>query len=631
MNAAANASVSVRRSTSPLLVLPLVLFQLPAAAAAADPPPVVLETVAAGLGQPTAIAHSGDPRLFVSLKEGRVLILRDGEILPRPFLDITDRVLSATMERGLGSIAFHPQVLDNGFLFAVYTGFDGAMIVARFAISEDPDLALPASEKILLRIAQPAAVHNGGQLQFGPEGYLYAGSGDGGSQDDRLCRAQADDTLLGKILRLDVDRNAGQPPYYGIPPDNPFAGPGDPLDEIWAKGLRNPWRFSFDRVTGDLYVADVGNRVREEVNLQPAASPGGQNYGWKVLEGTQCFGDTEGCDLPLPACDSPALTPPILEYVHGTGCAVIGGYVYRGSGIPGLEGFYVYGDFCAGKVWAAERLGESWETHLLDVRAQGLTSFGEDVAGELYLAAGDSLLRLAGVEVPSPGMLELGVAELAVDESAGEAAITVERTDGQSGRVTVDYATVDGSAVAGEDYLSAAGTLAWDDGDSAAKDFAVSILDDAVAEDDSDFRVTLQAPTGGALIGARSTARITIVDDDGCQADAATLCLVGRRFQASIRWRTAVGDEGSGTAVPLTDGSGYFWFFDPGNPEVFVKVLDACVEPLGYFWVFAAGLTDVETSLTVTDLEAGPTRRYDHPLGIGFEPIRDTLAFDTCP
>ena len=505
----------------------VILSRPPTPAAAADPPTLALELVAAGLSEPVAIAHAGDERLFVALHEGRVVILVDGEIRPTPFLDITDRVLDLAREQGLASIAFPPDHAETGHVFAAYTALPspgdppgmpvGDTLLARYSRSEDPDVAPADSERILLRIGQPGPVHNGGELQFGPDGYLYVGSGDGGFGG--RCVGQADDTLLGKILRLDVARNAEAPPYYAVPPDNPFAGPGDPPDEVWAKGLRNPWRFSFDRATGDLYIADVGAMDREEVSFQPAAGVGGENYGWGVEEGTLCLPELD-CGFPVPPCGSAELTPPILEFGHETGCAVIGGYVYRGSAIPELEGFYLYGDFCTGTLWAAERDGVSWLSHRLAIAAPGLTSLGEDAVGEIYLATGDSLYRL----------------------------------------------------VRGED-----------------------------------------------------------LPGDVCRSGPTTLCLGDGRFEVTIEWRTALGSSGLGAAVSLTEASGYFWFFDAANPEVFVKVLDACVEPFDRFWVFAAGLTDVETRLRVEDKRSGQVRLYENALGSGFQPIRDTSAFDTCP
>jgi glucose/arabinose dehydrogenase len=267
-----------------------------------------LTSVATGLDLPVAITHApGDPdRLFITLLEGRVVVLEDGEVRGQPFLDLRDRVLAGG-EGGLLSIAFHPNFAQNRFLYANYTNLGGHTAVSRFRATADLSRADATSEAVLFQVQQPFGNHNGGQLQFGPDGRLYIGMGDGGSGDDPLCAGQRTDTLLGKMLRLDVNASGAQP-------------------EIWASGLRNPWRFSFDRQTGDLYIADVGQRQREEVNFQPAGAGPGRNYGWKIMEGTLCRGSQAGCPNPVPGCNAPAYTPPVLEYDHGGGrCSVTGG------------------------------------------------------------------------------------------------------------------------------------------------------------------------------------------------------------------------------------------------------------------------------------------------------------------
>jgi glucose/arabinose dehydrogenase len=364
-----------------------------------------LETVATGLpGSPVAITHAGDERLFITLKEGLIVIWDGERILPEPFLDLRGQV-ALQFEQGLLSAAFHPDYDTNGVFFVDYTDLAGDTVVARYRVSDDPNRADPDSREVVLFVEQPTVIHNGGQLQFGPDGFLYIGMGDGGSIYDPFCNGQRRDTVLGKILRIDVDAEATEPPFYRIPTGNPFAGPADPPDEVWALGLRNPWRFSFDRLTGDLFIADVGQDTREEVDFQPGGSPGGENYGWKVMEGTLCQSD-ENCPLPVPPCNDPAFTNPILEYEHGEdGCAVVGGYVYRGNALPGLDGVYLFGDFCTGIVRAAQRVGsgESWEVTDLPLRVPGLTSFGEDVHGEIYLASlGGGLFRLRSVAESGP-------------------------------------------------------------------------------------------------------------------------------------------------------------------------------------------------------------------------------------
>ncbi|MFN2386414.1 MAG: sorbosone dehydrogenase family protein [Thermoanaerobaculia bacterium] len=349
-------------------------------------PDFALQTLATNLTSITSIVHAGDSRLFLTLQPGRIVVFAGGQVLPSPFLDISAEV-SCCGERGLLSAAFHPSYASNGFFFVNYTDNVGDTVIARYQVSVgNPNLADLLSRRVLMTIPQPFANHNGGQLQFGPDGYLYIGMGDGGGANDPACVAQKDDSLLGKMLRIDVDQNGDTSPHYGIPPDNPYRGGGDPLDEIWARGLRNPWRFTFDRLTGDLWIADVGQGSREEVNFQPRSSPGGENYGWKFLEGTLCTNNSGACFAALP-CESPDFTAPIYEYRHDTGeCSITGGYVYRGSEIPDLYGFYVYGDYCTGQMFA----GGQPITPVVRL----LTTFGEDAAGELYLGTeSGSLLR----------------------------------------------------------------------------------------------------------------------------------------------------------------------------------------------------------------------------------------------
>jgi glucose/arabinose dehydrogenase len=377
------------RSSATALLLALASI-LPASAAAFTPSGTVqgvgLQQVASDLGPITGITNAGDGRLFLTIRTGRIVILENGAARPQPFLDIHDKT-TTDGERGLLSTAFHPRYSENGFFFVDYTNLQGDTVIARYQVSaSDPNQADPASARILLTIQQPFSNHNGGQLQFGPDGYLYIGMGDGGSADDPACRAQRSDVLLGKLLRIDVDQNVATPPYYGIPASNPFRGAGDPPDEVWASGLRNPWRFSFDRETGDLWIGDVGQNQREEIDFQPVASRGGENYGWKIMEGTLCH-LRNACPSGTPECGSSAYTLPILEYAHNLGCSVTGGYVYRGSRVSQLRGSYVFGDLCSGTVWAASLSGSDFTVRTVSGQVQQLTTFGEDNTGELYAAS----------------------------------------------------------------------------------------------------------------------------------------------------------------------------------------------------------------------------------------------------
>ena len=362
-------------------------------------PEIQIEAVITGLDNPVAITHAGDGsgRLFITQLSGQILIFDGNQILPDPFLDIGSLV-SAGSERGLFSVSFHPEYTNNGFLFVNYTDINGDTVVARYSVSAEPNVVDADSALILLTVPQPFANHNGGQLQFGPDGFLYIGMGDGGSGGDPSNNAQTPGNLLGKILRIDVD--GGFP--YSIPADNPFRGDPGASQEIWALGLRNPWRFSFDRLTGDLFIADVGQSNLEEVNYQPVDSQGGENYGWRLMEGSDCFN-------PSVNCDNGMLTPPILEYDHSLGCSITGGYRYRGNGNPGLSGVYFYGDFCTGRIWGAtENNAGEWTTTVLLDTDLSITAFGEDENGEIYLAhfsSGDgTIYRISEVaDPPSSG------------------------------------------------------------------------------------------------------------------------------------------------------------------------------------------------------------------------------------
>ncbi len=331
--------------------------------------------------RPLYLTHAFDERLFVVEQAGLVRIIRDRQLLEEPFLDIRDRVGSSQLEQGLLSIAFHPDYQQNGRFFAYYTDRAGTTHISSFLVSSDNvNQADAGSEVVLLSVNQPYPNHNGGQLQFGPDGYLYAGFGDGGSANDPLGSGQDPGSLLGALLRLDVDHS---PEIYAIPPTNPFIADENRRNEIWAWGLRNPWRFSFDRLTGDLFIADVGQNIWEEVHLQDAASAGGENYGWNILEGSHCFMSE--------TCDRTGLELPIFEYDHQEGCSVTGGYMYRGSQFLPLYGNYFVADFCSGNIWRLYPEGEGvWSSAKILDTDLVISSFGEDVNGELYLLVHDS-------------------------------------------------------------------------------------------------------------------------------------------------------------------------------------------------------------------------------------------------
>jgi glucose/arabinose dehydrogenase len=362
----------------------------PAPALAAVEPVLVVSGLSAPL-RTTAPAGDFD-RLFVVEQGGRIRIVKNGALLGGSFLDLSGRISSGG-ERGLLGLAFHPDYPRNGRFYVNYTDPSGATVVSEMKVSADPDVADAASERILLRQPQPFSNHNGGHLAFSPvDGTLYLGFGDGGSGGDPQNLAQNDGTWLGKMLRIDVDgRDSGR--EYAVPPDNPYVGGTSPLPEIWAKGLRNPWRFSFDRGTGDLWIGDVGQNAWEEVNWQPASSPGGENYGWRRMEGSHCFNPSSGCQ-------TGSLTLPILEYAQSASprrCSVTGGVVARGPSVPEIAGRYLWADYCSGELFSALRAGSAAEdirNHRAEwVPAGGrsigrVTDIGEDALGDVYVTDG---------------------------------------------------------------------------------------------------------------------------------------------------------------------------------------------------------------------------------------------------
>jgi glucose/arabinose dehydrogenase len=338
-----------------------------------------LVEVASGLRRPLLVTNAGDGsnRLFVVSQDGYIYILQDEQVLDSYFLDVSNLVSRDASERGLLGLAFHPDYETNGQFFINYTDNLGDTVIARYTVSaDDPNKADPASAQEILYIGQPYANHNGGQLAFGPDGYLYIGTGDGGSAGDPQNNGQNPAVLLGKMLRIDVNTTTDGKPY-GIPADNPFVDNPDFAPEVWAYGLRNPWRFSFDRETGDLYIADVGQNQWEEVNFQPTDSTGGENYGWRIMEGKHVYSnDTAPGEL----------VAPFAEYDHNNGCSVTGGYVYRGEQLPDLQGVYLFSDYCFGTIWSSYRdEAGAWRTNVFMDTSHTVSSFGEDEAGELYV------------------------------------------------------------------------------------------------------------------------------------------------------------------------------------------------------------------------------------------------------
>jgi glucose/arabinose dehydrogenase len=372
-------------------------------------PGISLSKVVSGLTLPLHVTHAGDDsgRLFIVEQAGIIRIFKNGALLDNPFLDISDRVRSPATggggEQGLLSVAFPPGYgAGKNYFYVYYTRTDSNNQLSRFYLSSDPNVADPGKEDLILTFPHPTYEnHNGGLLTFGPDGYLYIGTGDGGGGGDPYGNAQDPSSLLGKLLRIDVEFTT-QPPatgdfqvylpfiegsdashsvsIYAIPPSNPFSGQPGYRGEIWALGLRNPWRYSFDRVTHDLYIADVGQNTYEEVDFQTATSQGGENYGWNIMEGEHCF-------KPPTGCDKTGLVLPVTEYTHQEGHSITGGFVYRGGSFPALQGIYFFGDFSSGTIWGLQYDETTWVRQTLQANtALRISTFGEDQAGELYLA-----------------------------------------------------------------------------------------------------------------------------------------------------------------------------------------------------------------------------------------------------
>ncbi len=339
---------------------------------------ISLHEIVKGLRQPISLVHANKDgsRLFIAEQAGMIQILQNGQISKTAFLDIRDRVSSGG-ETGLLGLAFHPGFSKNRRFFVNYTSSEPRLktVISEFTASDDLKTADPKSEKILMEMPQPFSNHNGGQIAFGPDGKLYIGMGDGGAGNDPEGNAQNTATLLGSLLRIDVDQKT-KDKAYGIPKDNPFRRQSKTAPEIWAYGLRNPWRFSFDSETGALYLGDVGQNSREEINLIRR----GGNYGWNVMEGAIC---TPGLFLP---CDPSRYAAPLLDYPRSEGTTVIGGYVYRGRAIPALNGAYLYGDFGNGRIWMLRHEGKKVRENVLLLETNRMISaFGEDEQGELYI------------------------------------------------------------------------------------------------------------------------------------------------------------------------------------------------------------------------------------------------------
>jgi glucose/arabinose dehydrogenase len=372
----------IQKWTKILLPIIALLILVYPAAAQVDTAQYQWVEVVSGLDNPLFVTHAGDGsgRLFALEQTGYIWVVQDGQLSDQPFLDVSsllsdDVFRGGYSERGLLGLAFHPDYETNGIFFIDYTDTNGNSVVARYTVSaDDPNIADPNSAIVILTQNQPFENHNGGNLAFGPDGYLYIAFGDGGSQGDPQGNGQNKNTWLGKILRIDINADT-----YSVPDTNPFVGKADAKPEIWAYGVRNPWRFTFDRETGDLYIGEVGGDDLEEVDFQPADSTGGENYGWNAWEGTERRQGVEA---------NGETTLPVTTYPHSDGCSIVGGYVYRGESLPELNGVYFFGDYCNGRTWTLQRDSAGQWTSAKTTWTPGqfvISSFGEDEAGELYL------------------------------------------------------------------------------------------------------------------------------------------------------------------------------------------------------------------------------------------------------
>ncbi|MDL1943785.1 PQQ-dependent sugar dehydrogenase [Chloroflexi bacterium CFX2] len=547
-------------------------MQSPAALAqAADPPSVpknvtFVETVS-GLDDPLFVTHAGDGsgRLFIVQRTGKILIFKNGALNSTPFLDVGGIITTSGGEQGLLGLAFDPDYRTNGKFYVVYTvSENNAVKLARYRVSgTDSDLAETNGE-VLLSINKAHTNHNGGMIAFGPDGYLYMAVGDGGGGGDPGNNGQSKNTLLGKILRLDVSGTS-----YTIPLTNPFVGEANAREEIWAYGLRNPWRFSFDRTTGDIFIGDVGQNAQEEIDFQPFTSGGGENYGWRILEGNLCY-NSQTCTPP------PDYVPPVAVYDHGPddsfGCSVTGGYVYRGSQFPALQGVYLYGDFCKGKVWGLIKNGSGgWTSTLIADTDFLISSFGEDEAGELYLTdyATGGLYRIA--EAP---LIKKGVAsnagydgylrESSASSGRGGAMNTTattlklgDDTENRQYRAVLSFNTaslpdnaVIVSAVLKFKYAGGTGTLPFDSHGDLLADIRRGAFNNNVNTEPGDF---------AAAADKNSVLRYTNVTVNGWYSKklgAANLDYINKQGVTQFRLRFAMGDDNDSTIDLLRVFSG---------------------------------------------------------------------------
>lgn len=480
---------------------------------ASVPPNITLEPVLSGLTQPIFATHAGDGsgRLFIVQQTGEILIYDEGTLNPTPFLDVSSLIETTGGEQGLLGLAFDPNYSTNGYFYIFYTPptvSNEAIRLARYEVSSgNPDVADDTSAEILLTIPKPEGNHNGGMIAFGPDGYLYMSTGDGGGGGDPQNNGQNKNSLLGKILRLDVN----PAPPYTSPPSNPFVDVSG-SDEIWSYGLRNPWRFSFDKTTGDLYIGDVGQGVYEEIDYQPASSTGGHNYGWRIREGNACYPPASSCVSP------PAYVAPVATYNHEAGCSVTGGYVYRGTAFPGLVGVYLFGDYCSGNLWGLVRnASNQWVKTLVEDTDYNISSFAEDEQGELYLLhRGGQLIHITQHPIVSVTFKSGPIEDGLINE-------------------TTETSGVGGSINAGSTILKVGDTIG-DRQVRAILSFNTSGLPDNAIITSAQIRINRQSFTGASAFASLGQ----LVADMGVPSFGTSPVLQNSDFQAAADYNRAV-------------------------------------------------------------------------------------------
>jgi subtilisin family serine protease len=562
-----------------------------------------LERVITGLIKPVAVTHAGDGsgRLFIGLQSGRIMIHNGTNILSNPFLDISSLVFTVSEggREGLLSVAFHPQYTTNGLFYVSYINRDRDIVVSRYGLSSsDVNVADENSALVLLSVSAPSGDHYGGQLAFGSDGYLYIGIGDGGTDGFPQDTARDLGTVLGKLLRIDVD--AGIP--YAIPADNPFVADTGARGEVWALGLRNPWRFSFDRVTGDLYITDVGEATYEEVNFQSASGPGGDDYGWNVMEGAYCYNGA--------GCDQRGLVLPLADYDHSEGCAVIGGQVYRGQEYAMLRGVYLYADFCSGNIWGLKRSGAQWQNALLlDTAPVGISTFGDDEAGNVYLAdhgSGDIYLvktRLSVLTTDLP------------DGQVGTEYTTTLRASG--GKRPYTWSITAGSFPNGLTLDPSTGVIRGMPTTSGLSSFTIQVQDSRPESAALDLTITIDPPPLAIQTESIPDAPVNQSYNQTLQASGGRPPYTWTIVAGALPFGLSLNADGNIFGIPISQG--YYTF------EVQVTDADDVKDSRSLSMSVVGPSGTIEIALTVGVMDNGT---YGHDYGSNLHDTELTATFD---